>query len=139
MKGTYLLVIDVKKDLILQVGSLGKISFKKGRYCYIGSAMGPGQNALENRVKRHLKNSESKKFHWHIDYLLVNKNVFVEKVFAKQSEEKLECSIASKISNLYGLKEIDRFGSSDCSCLSHLFKIKNMAFIERLGFKEFKF
>ena len=34
-------------------------------------------NSLESRVKRHL--SDNKKKHWHIDYLLLNKNSKIKK------------------------------------------------------------
>uniref|UniRef100_UPI00385017A6 DUF123 domain-containing protein n=1 Tax=Methanobrevibacter smithii TaxID=2173 RepID=UPI00385017A6 len=45
--------------------------------------------------KRHL--SDNKKKHWHIDYLLLNKNSKIEKIYTKESGEKLECEIAKKI------------------------------------------
>lgn len=127
MKGTYLLIIDVKKDISLTVGSLGKISFSKGCYCYVGSAMGPGENALENRINRHLKNSENKKFHWHIDYFLGNKNVSIKNIFVLPSKKKLECFIANEIkNNSKEIYEVSNFGSSDCFCPSHLFNVKNL-------------
>ena len=42
------------------------MSFKKGCYGYMGSAL----NGLEQRVRRHL--STQKKLHWHVDYLLAS-------------------------------------------------------------------
>lgn len=91
MKGSYCLIINIKKDTEIKIGrKLGIINFKKGCYVYVGSAM----NCLESRVKRHL--SDNKKKHWHIDYLLLNKNSEIEKVYTKESGEKLECEIAKK-------------------------------------------
>ena len=54
MKGTYILVIFLKENSKIEIGSLGKISFSKGYYLYVGSAMGNyGSATLINRVKRH--------------------------------------------------------------------------------------
>jgi Uri superfamily endonuclease len=37
-------------------------------------------NTLINRVKRHLRNSNIKKIHWHIDYFLASPNANIEKI-----------------------------------------------------------
>ena len=80
MKGSYCLITNLKKDTRIKIGKkLGIISFKKSCYVYVGSAM----NSLESRVKRQL--SDNKKKHWHIDYLLLNKNTEIEKVYTKES------------------------------------------------------
>ena len=123
MKGIYSLIIELKKDISIKVGALGKINFKKGTYAYIGSA----QNNLEARVKRHLSNN--KKIHWHIDYFLLNKHTKVIKVLYKNSTK--ECKLAKEFSknNL----AIEKFGCSDCKCSSHLFKIKRIPKINLLN------
>lgn len=118
MKGSYCLIINVEKDTKIKIGKkLGIINFKKGCYVYVGSAM----NSLESRVKRHL--SDNKKKHWHIDYLLLNKNSKIEKIYTKESGEKLECKIAKKI--IENEESIADFGCSDCKCHSHLIYFKN--------------
>lgn len=118
MKGSYCLIINVKKDTKIKIGKkLGVINFKKGYYVYVGSAM----NSLEARVKRHL--SDNKKKHWHIDYFLLNKNTEIEKVYTKESNEKLECKIANKL--IENEDSIANFGCSDCKCRSHLIYFKN--------------
>ena len=118
MKGSYCLIINVEKDTKIKIGKkLGIINFKKGCYVYVGSAM----NYLESRVKRHL--SDNKKKHWHIDYLLLNKNSKIEKIYTKESAEKLECEIAKKI--IENEESIADFGCSDCKCHSHLIYFKN--------------
>lgn len=118
MKGSYCLIINLKKDTKIKIGKkLGVINFKKGCYVYVGSAM----NSLESRVKRHL--SDNKKKHWHIDYLLLNKNTEIEKVYTKESNEKLECKIANKI--IENQDSIANFGCSDCKCQSHLIYFEN--------------
>jgi len=117
IKGVYVLMIKVKKDIKLTIGSLGRLSFKKGSYAYVGSA----QNNLEKRVKRHLSNN--KKLHWHIDYLLNNKSASIIKVFYKKAGKQEECGIASRLS--LTKDSISGFGCSDCKCGSHLFKLSN--------------
>ncbi|WP_409199490.1 GIY-YIG nuclease family protein [Methanobrevibacter sp. DSM 116169] len=117
MKGTYCLIIELKKDSKIKVGSLGFINFKKGFYIYVGSAM----SSLESRVKRHL--SSSKKKHWHIDYLLLNSNSQIIDVIFNISDSKIECDLAKYILN-DGLV-VENFGSSDCKCISHLIYFEN--------------
>ncbi len=131
MKGMYTLAIEIRKDILIKVGSLGKIKFEKGNYVYVGSA----QNSLERRIERHL--SKSKKVRWHIDYLLSNKNVDVVKVFYKIAPKSEEDKVACKISH-FGMP-IKNFGSSDSKCLSHLFKVENFDFVYEMEFKDYLF
>ncbi len=116
MRGIYCLLISVKKDSAIRVGALGRMLFKKGTYCYVGSA----QNGLEARVNRHLSSKKKKRF-WHIDYLLADrKNAFVRSVFYKIAGKKTECETAGKLAKAGGAP-MSGFGCSDCSCHSHLF------------------
>ncbi|MFX1497399.1 MAG: DUF123 domain-containing protein [Promethearchaeota archaeon] len=125
MKGSYLLIIFLEKERSIKIGSLGAILFSKGFYLYVGSAMGEkGSSTLLNRVKRHLSNSNSKRVHWHIDYLLADTFTKVTKVYLIPSITALECIIARDLlANSEGY--IKDFGSSDCNCISHLFWFKN--------------
>lgn len=111
MKGSYVLLIVLKKNKEIQIGKLGKIFFKKGYYAYVGSAL----NNLEKRIQRHF--IEDKKIHWHIDYLL--KYSEITKVFYKEKILREECSIAEKFKEIFTF--INGFGCSDCKCKSHLF------------------
>jgi Uri superfamily endonuclease len=128
MKGVYILLINVGKNLQLKIGSLGKINFDKGKYAYVGSA----QNNLEKRIKRHT--SKNKKKFWHIDYLLDNKFTKVLDVFYKNSGKSEECKIADRLNKTE--VPIPNFGCSDCNCKSHLFKIINSDVILKLELKE---
>ncbi|MFX1233549.1 MAG: DUF123 domain-containing protein [Promethearchaeota archaeon] len=125
MKGSYLLILSFKKERIIRIGSLGEILFSKGFYLYVGSAMGEkGPTTLLNRVKRHLSNSNSKKVHWHIDYLLADAFTKIIKLYLIPSITALECIIARDLlANSEGY--IKGFGSSDCNCVSHLFWFKD--------------
>ena len=124
MKGAYCLVIELKKDSSIKIGALGNIKFKKGLYCYVGSAL----NNLEKRVQRHL--SINKKIHWHVDYLLSNKNSSIKKIFYKQSNKRGECNIARFVLK-NSTSSIAKFGCSDCNCKSHLFVITKYDFLEK--------
>jgi sugar fermentation stimulation protein A len=126
--GSYLLLMRLENDRRLDVGSLGRLSFRRGFYVYAGSA----QTNLRKRIERHLR--EKKTIHWHIDYL----RAFAEGVTAVpiRTSDDLEHDLAEalgKISDWF----IPGFGSSDCACASHLFgmavnPLKSPAFIDLL-------
>ena len=125
MKGNYILVISVNDETDILIGKLGNIFFRKGIYYYIGSAMGKiGSSTLENRIKRHIRFPQQKKIHWHIDYLLENKDVSLIKLFLIPHRQKLECILAQELLNMSD-GFIEKFGSSDCVCQSHLTYFKD--------------
>lgn len=111
MKGSYLLLIELKDKVTIQIGKLGKIDFMKGFYVYVGSAI----NGLESRINRHLR--EEKNIHWHIDFLLNSAEII--NVFYKENSFKEECKISNEFKKK--LQSVKNFGSSDCKCKSHLF------------------
>lgn len=111
--GIYFLIVRIDPSARIPVGKLGKITFKRGYYIYVGSAMGPG--GLKARVERHLR--RKKKLHWHIDHLL--EVGAVRKVLLLQTSDNIECRAAAHL--MCELEVIKGFGSSDCSCMSHLF------------------
>ena len=116
MRGSYILIIHVKKNLEVKAGGLEKIRFKAGYYAYVGSAM----NSLEARIARHLRKN-NKKLWWHVDYLLANESVEVADVLIRESHKKEECRIAEKLAERFEV--IRGFGSSDCKCEGHLFHL----------------
>ena len=111
MKGSYILIVELKKDKIISFGKKRKERFNKGYYIYVGSAL----NGLDQRIQRHLR--KQKKIHWHIDYLL--KHAVIIDVFYKESKIREECNIAKKLDGQLLL--ISGFGCTDCQCKSHLF------------------
>jgi len=117
-KGTYCLLIHQKANEKIVIGQEGKLSFDKGYYVYIGSAM----NSLEGRIQRHL--SKYKKLHWHVDYLLDNPQSSINKVYFSDDEVKHECDLAKSIAE--NGKEVQGFGCSDCKCNSHLIYFLNI-------------
>ena len=121
MKGVYVLIISVSKDITANVGALESVNFEKGLYAYVGSA----QNSLEKRIERHLRKSKRK--FWHIDHLLDNEFVNVVKVFSKEADKAEECRIARRLAER-GVA-VENFGCSDCSCISHLFRVEDYDFL----------
>lgn len=112
-RGTYVLLITLGRDLDIQVGALGKLSFEKGVYCYVGSAMG----GLDQRLRRHL--AKEKKLRWHIDYL----TTAADEVLALESfpDSIPECDLAGLASECGMVPACKGFGCSDCDCRTHLF------------------
>jgi Uri superfamily endonuclease len=129
MRGIYCLIIDVKKDIEITVGALGRVKFKKAGYVYVGSA----QNNLEKRINRHL--SSIKKMRWHIDYLLVHPQTCIEHVFYKQALKEEECATAAVFQN--SEKAVKGFGCSDCRCGSHLFMLNSMDTVKSLEWNSY--
>jgi Uri superfamily endonuclease len=122
LKGIYVLIIQLSEDIDIKVGAIGKITFKKGLYAYVGSA----QNNLEKRIRRHFRKVKRK--FWHIDYLLNNDAAKMAKVFFKNASKTAECTTAKAISEKG--EPIRSFGCSDCNCNSHLFHICNYSFLQ---------
>jgi sugar fermentation stimulation protein A len=113
VKGAYVLVINLTEKRNLRIGSLGSVSFPAGFYAYTGSSM----TNLEKRVQRHLR--KRKKIRWHIDFLLREAEVVQAILFP--SDDKEECDINRQVFDInVGTVIAKGFGSSDCSCETHL-------------------
>jgi sugar fermentation stimulation protein A len=110
--GSYLLVLRLPEETRIAVGGLGRLHLRSGFYVYVGSAA----KNLTARLKRHRR--LTKKAFWHIDYLRAASEL--RAVLPVRSADRLECEIAWA---LRGLADwvVPGFGSSDCSCPSHLF------------------
>jgi len=115
-RGSYLLVLNLKRNRKIIIGKLGKVYFRKGFYIYVGSAMASLSKRMERH--RHLR----KQHHWHIDELRAVAEF--HSVLAIRSSDRLECEIAKTLS---GNAEwsVPGFGSTDCSCKTHLFGMSN--------------
>ena len=132
VSGSYCLCVQVAEDIAVNIGALGTISFSKGRYVYIGSAL----NGLEQRIKRHFATNKGKgkAIHWHIDYLLLTIGVTLEEVYTKESNKHEECAIATMIADRgYPIRW---FGCSDCHCNSHLFWVESFNMLNEIGLKK---
>jgi Uri superfamily endonuclease len=127
-KGSYILILEMSDDASLEVGGLGSIRFGKGFYAYAGSAM----SGLEQRVGRHERLAAGKKgnLRWHIDYLTTAPQSRVAGVI-KLAGRNAECALAKMIAKAGGSVVAAGFGSSDCKCKTHLFRLDADA-VERL-------
>jgi Uri superfamily endonuclease len=107
---TYQLLISLRRDVRVRVGSLGRLVFPKGRYLYTGSA----RRNLASRIARHL--SRDKRLHWHIDYLLARPEARVTAVLTYRASE---CRVNQRSQ---GRTAAAGFGASDCrsGCGAHL-------------------
>ncbi len=117
-KGAYQLHLKLDKSVRIKVGKLGTFLFPAGRYVYTGSAL----NGLENRLARHFR--KRKKLHWHIDYFL--QHARIERVCVVKTDQRIECELNRQVLDLSNAQVIVKgFGSSDCSCPSHLVYLGN--------------
>jgi Uri superfamily endonuclease len=122
MKGVYVLIIQVKQPVKVQIKSLGDTEFVPGVWVYVGSAMGTGSTSIKNRLRRHFR--KVKTIYWHIDYLL-NEDIEIEKAIWAQSEQHLECELAQSLASNNEFNAGPKgFGASDCKsgCIAHIFK-----------------
>ena len=121
-KGTYVLVITLGSDMEITVGALGTLSFSKGTYCYVGSAMG----GLDQRLKRHL--SKEKKLKWHIDYLTTVADD--RRAMISYPDFIPECELAEMAGRSGMVPSHKGFGCSDCKCHTHLFQASERSLAE---------
>jgi len=111
-RGSYLLILNLKRNRKIDIGKLGEVHFRKGFYIYVGSAMANLSKRMERH--RHLR----KQHHWHIDELRAIAEF--HSILAIRSSDRLECEIAEAMSEIAEWS-IPGFGSTDCSCETHLF------------------
>lgn len=126
--GSYLFLLKLEENKRIHVGRLGWVSFPAGHYIYVGSA----KKNLKERMARHL--GKRKNLHWHIDYLRNHGEKC--KAIPVRTRDDLEHEIAASLGNIFP-SPVPGFGSSDCSCLSHLFfpgenPLENAGFIKLL-------
>jgi Uri superfamily endonuclease len=117
--GTYALILQAARPQTITIGSLGTLEVHPGIYVYIGSAFGPG--GLKARIGRHLRRTSVR--HWHIDYL--KPAAAVKEVWFSYHPTSLEHTWARAFQIAPGAAiPLQRFGSSDCRCPTHLFYFK---------------
>jgi len=127
----YSILLHLKREIILGVGSLGVIKFPRGYYIYTGR----DRKNVDKRIQRHMK--KGKRCRWHVDYLTSPCHVkFVDFVIHTASAD-YECKINKRISGLPGASIITPgFGSSDCrdSCGAHLIYFKEKPILRNYTF-----
>ena len=126
--GTYALLLASTATRCLCIGQLGSLALRPGWYVYIGSAFGPG--GVGARLAHHRKRAARP--HWHVDYLRLHTRL--ERVWFTQDPARREHQWAQVMQQLPGA-EMPRhgFGSSDCTCASHL-----VYFVRRPSLRRFQ-
>ena len=109
--GIYILLTELLEEQEISIGRLGCITFPRGFYAYVGSAM----NGLKSRTNYHLRKKSH--YRWHIDYLL--ERASIREIIVSETTARAECTLAQTLAR--GLKPIHGFGCSDCKCSSHLY------------------
>ncbi|MBI5929739.1 MAG: GIY-YIG nuclease family protein [Chloroflexi bacterium] len=124
-KGTYVLHLRLAIPTQLTIGKLGPFDFPAGGYAYVGSALGSG--GLQGRLNHHL--ASVKRPHWHIDYL--RQAAVVVAIWYVVSPIRYEHVWASALQKRSDKPVfIPRFGASDCSCTTHLFRFESIPSLE---------
>jgi sugar fermentation stimulation protein A len=122
-RGIYLITLFLQEDKNVHTGALGQLLYRRGWYVYVGSA----KRGLSSRIHRHL--SRRKTCRWHIDYLslaadsLRGYSSARTRAYPIYTDRDLECELARSVQDAGGAG-VDQFGSSDCSCKSHLFRFE---------------
>lgn len=115
--GSYHLLIKVEKESVITFGSLGRMKMDAGYYIYTGRA----KAGLMGRIRRYLSAIKHKR--WHIDYLLDRGSLQGIALIYNNFDE---CGLVVNLSEkLAGERVVKKFGSSDCSCESHLIKVSS--------------
>ena len=116
LKGSYILIMYVQQQSIVEIGRKGSMTLQPGFYLYVGSAFGPG--GLCARVGRHAR--DEKPLRWHIDYLRQKAGLVA--VYFSTDQKHLEDDWAESIENWPDTQvPLAGFGASDSHALSHLF------------------
>lgn len=114
--GTYALVLACRSQGTISVGRLGPLRLQPGFYVYVGSAFGPG--GLAARLRHHV--GIAKRPHWHVDYLRAHCELVA--VWFAAGPRRREHAWARRLARLPAAQApFPGFGSSDCSCPTHLF------------------
>ena len=115
-KGCYQLVLHFAHPVRISVGKKGDFLLEAGDYLYTGSH----QSALRKRLLRHL--AQSKKMHWHIDYLTAHREAQFRNILVFPNCQQ-ECLLNQRAQQFFrGTFPIPGFGNGDCrfGCPAHL-------------------
>lgn len=113
--GSYILIMRLDSDRLIEVGDLGGILFRRGYYLYVGSV----KAGMSRRIDRHLR--RRKNVDGHVDCLRNGADGI--RALPVRSCESLECTLAGTLGTLSEWS-VPGFGCADCACESHLFAMK---------------
>lgn len=134
IKGCYILEFSLKRHQHLKLRSRS-YDLSPGYYYYSGSAFGPG--GLRARIRRHFRTD--KVVHWNVDYLR-NVSEITAVYYSPGNRENEHIAAGFFLQKPEEYLPIAHFGSSDCSCFTHLFFSQHSKQIERLfNFSEVRY
>ncbi|MFQ5702182.1 MAG: DUF123 domain-containing protein [Acidobacteriota bacterium] len=114
--GTYALILRAASRRRIRIGKLGTLAVRPGSYVYVGSAYGPG--GLRGRLRHHMR--PAARPHWHIDYL--RRCTRLDGVWLALDAPSREHAWAGVFERFpERMIPLLGFGSSGCSCRTHLF------------------
>ncbi len=116
--GSYQLIMRLDRRRRIRVGALGTFWFPAGVYVYTGRA----SRNLRARLERHLRSE--KNLRWHIDYLLRWATIEKARILPGRAEDECSINLETAGRTRYAFL-VQRFGSSDCACPSHLVRLGN--------------
>ncbi len=111
-RGSYIVILHLKRDRKIPIAELGDLRFKKGYYLSVGSA----EKDLTQRLER--RRRLTKTLHRHIDHL--RQHVDWVAGLPIRTADDIECEIATAVATIADWA-VPGFGSSACSCPTHLF------------------
>jgi Uri superfamily endonuclease len=125
LRGFYALLVSLSRDISIEVGSLGIMCLGSGTYFYVGSGLGSGSSSIEGRLSRHFGGAKS--IYWHIDYLLSDSHAKAIAAIYSKTYSRMECKLVKRLLRSSRVRVAQRgFGSSGCSCISHLVLLKGL-------------
>ncbi len=110
--GTYGILLSVEGTHRLAVGSLGALRFPPGTYVYTGGAARGLASAVDRLVRAEGSGQR------HVDRL---DPLAAERAAETFPGEPVPCELATHIARLPGALPVLGFGSTGCSCLTHLY------------------
>lgn len=111
-RGTYGVLLHVEATERVEVGSLGTVRFPPGAYVYAGAAA-RGLDAAVERLTRPDGSGQR-----HVDRLDA---LPAERTAEAFPGDPAPCELATHVARLPGALPVLGFGSTGCSCLSHLY------------------
>ncbi|MBW2316057.1 MAG: GIY-YIG nuclease family protein [Deltaproteobacteria bacterium] len=130
--GIYVILLEASAGRRIRVGALGTLAIEPGFYGYVGSAHGPG--GLAARVRHHRRRTRLP--HWHIDYL--RRHTAFREAWIAEGDRDWEHRWAAALADDPSASiPLARFGATDCTCRSHLFRFDARPhlsnFMQKLG------
>jgi Uri superfamily endonuclease len=123
LRGFYALLVSLSRDISIEIGSLGIMCL--GSIFTSALDWGRGSSSIEGRLSRHFGGAKSR--YWHIDYLLSDSHAKAIAAIYSETYSRMECKLVKRLLRSSRVRVAQRgFGSSGCSCISHLVLLEGL-------------